>query len=369
MKSVYYFTNIFPKYRESLWKLLIEEDQYDFNIFYSIGDLNGIKSESNTKSKKLHILKNYFINSRLIWQSKVIGVVCSKKIDIAIFMGEMNVISTWIAVFICKLRNIEICFWGHGIYGNESKIKKFFRLLFLSLADRLLLYEKRAKKILIEGGFHKEKLEIIYNSLYYDHQKKLFHKLESENSSGLPYFKNDYPILLYVGRLTKQKKLEILIKSIYELVKSNFKVNLLIIGNGDQEFYLKSLIKKLKINNVYFYGAEYDEEKLSGLIYNSDLCVSPGNIGLTAMHALSYGTPVASHDNFNNQMPEVESIIEGENGFLFREGDPLDLARKIKSFLKVKLDKKKVSKIINKKYNPHYQKKIFDKLIFDGTNN
>ena len=49
----------------------------------------------------------------------------------------------------------------------------------------------------------------------------------------------------------------------------------------------------------------------------SDLTVSPGNIGLTAIHSLSYGTPVCSHSNFNNQMPESEAIINFEKWFFF----------------------------------------------------
>ena len=105
------------------------------------------------------------------------------------------------------------------------------------------------------------------------------------------------------------------------------------------------------------------------MIYLSDLCVSPGNVGLTAIHALSYGTGVASHNNFNNQMPEVESIIDGVNGFLFREGDYLDLVEKIRSFLKAKPLKKKARQIIDEKYNPYSQKLIFDKLILNGSNN
>ena len=284
-------------------------------------------------------------------------------------MAEMNVISTWLAVIICKLRSTEIWFWGHGIYGNESKLKKFFRLSFLRLADKHLLYEKRAKKLLLENGFQKESLEIIYNSLDYEIQKILFQKLEIDRPTGLNHFKNDYPTLLFIGRLTKQKKLELLISAVNELEKSNYKVNLLIVGKGNQREYLMKLLKKLQLNNFYFYGPLYDENKLSNLIYNSDLCVSPGNIGLTAIHSLSYGTAIASHDNFNNQMPEVESIIQGVNGFLFSEGDPVDLAIKIKSFLKVKRDKKKIRQIVDEKYNPYFQKRIFDKLIIDGSDN
>jgi glycosyltransferase involved in cell wall biosynthesis len=366
LKSVYYFTNIFPKYRESIWKLLIEESRYDFNIFFSSQEFNGIKSSTSFKNKKLHGVKNYILKSRLIWQTNVIKTVCKKKIDVVIFMGEMNVISTWLAIIICKLRNIQIWFWGHGIYGNESKLKKFFRLFFLKLADKHLLYEKRAKQILIENGFKKENLEIIYNSLDYELQKKLFKELETEKPASIPYFKNDYPTLLFVGRLTRQKKLEILIRAVKELDKLDYKVNLLIIGDGDQKDHLTRLINKLRLNNFYFYGSLYDENKISSLIYNSDLCVSPGNVGLTAIHSLSYGTSIASHNNFSNQMPEVDSIIEGVNGFLFRDGDYLDLALKIKSFLEVKPGKKKIRQIIDDKYNPYFQKRIFDQLILNG---
>ncbi len=217
--------------------------------------------------------------------------------------------------------------------------------------------------------FKKKNLEIVYNSLDYELQKKLFEKLESKKPSGIPHFKNDYPTLLFIGRLTQQKKLEILIRAVKELDKSNYKVNLLIIGDGNERDRLIWLLAKLRLNNFYICGSLYDEHEISSLIYNSDLCVSPGNVGLTAIHSLSYGTAVASHNNFNNQMPEVETIIQGVNGFLFKEGDSLDLAIKIKSFLEFKPDKKKVRQIIEEKYNIHYQKRIFDQLILNDPNN
>ena len=123
----------------------------------------------------------------------------------------------------------------------------------------------------------------------------------------------------------------------------------------------------LNSKNFNFFGEVYDESTLSELIYNSDICISPGNIGLTAIHCLSYGTPVVSHSNFDNQMPEVESIIVNENGFLFKENDENDLANKILYWLnKKKIKRENVRNIINEKYNPYYQKKIIDQLILNG---
>ncbi|MCD8208612.1 MAG: glycosyltransferase family 4 protein, partial [Bacteroidales bacterium] len=84
---------------------------------------------------------------------------------------------------------------------------------------------------------------------------------------------------------------------------------------------------------VWFYGECYDEKKLAELFYNADLCVSPGNVGLVAIHAMQYGLPVVSHDNFETQMPEYETIVEGKTGALFKEGDVDDLCRVVKNWL------------------------------------
>ncbi|GIS05973.1 MAG: hypothetical protein CM15mP109_07290 [Candidatus Dadabacteria bacterium] len=48
--------------------------------------------------------------------------------------------------------------------------------------------------------------------------------------------------------------------------------------------------------------------------------VSPGNTGLNAVHFLSYGPPVGTHNYFYNQMPEA-AIIEAQKktGFFFNE--------------------------------------------------
>ena len=139
------------------------------------------------------------------------------------------------------------------------------------------------------------------------------------------------------------------------------------IKKGKENTIVSLARKHLESKNFNFFGSVYDESRLSELIYNSDICISPGNIGLTAIHSLSYGTPIASHSNFDNQMPEVESIIVGQNGFLFEENDENDLANKILYWLnKGKVNKGNVRSIVDEKYNPYYQKKIIDQLILNG---
>ena len=371
MKKVLYFNNIYPLYRKPIWELLLNEDRYNFNIYYSKQNLNGIKSFNPLPDykniKKIYHIKNYFLFDTLIWQSRVIKDLIFENFQIAIFMGDMSVISTWIGSLICKLRKKKVFFWGHGLYGNESSLKKYFRILFLRLADKNILYENRSKKLLIKYGFDEKTLEVIYNSLDYDNQLDLFKKLEKKKFLN-QLFKKEMPIIVFIGRLTKNKKIDILIKSVGIINKHNPKVNLLIIGEGPQKKNLEFLsINTLNKSNFLFYGELYDEKKIAELLYKSTICISPGNIGLTAIHSLSYGTPIASHKNLNFQMPEVESIIDGENGFLFKQNDIIDLSNKILFWIENnKPNKRDIRKIIDDKYNPYFQKDILDKLILNG---
>ena len=373
MKKGLYFTNIFPHYRLSIWKKLINSKDFNLEIYFSIKNPLGIYSPdisdlfNENELSKLHVIKNYWLKKKfLVWQSNVIKIVFFSKYDFIMFLGEMNIISSWISIFIAKSRGKKVYMWSHGIYGNENIFKKFFRLIFLKLADFIFLYENRSKLLLKQNGFSEDSLEVVYNSLDYDLHNKTYIQLKHTKRRDVItcFTDNSLPIIIFIGRLTKNKKINLLVDALKNINSQNISYNLLIVGGGEKSDFLKNVYEN-SINDgwLYFYGTSYDSIITSQLIYHSDLCVSPGNIGLTAIHSLSFGTPVASHNNFINQMPEVEAIIEGENGFLFEENNSIDLANKITLwFSKNRLiNKDLMRKIITEKYNPDNQLDIFTK--------
>ena len=363
MKSIYVFSNIYPKYRKGIWDRLLEVEDHKISFFFSNRTIDNIaavsieKEYSVNNQKAFKKIDNIFLYKWLIWQKGVLSRTFDS-VSVVIFLGEMTVISTWIASCILRLRGIKVLFWGHGIYGEESKIKLLLRKIFLKLANHNLVYGERAKKLMIEYGFKHNKVSVVYNSINYDQQLDLFQKLENEKKHSI--FKNNYPVLLFIGRLTKEKKVNQLIEAV-KLLNEKLNFNLLIIGEGEEKLKLEELAQDLIIENrCIFYGKSYNEDELSRLIYNSDLTVSPGNVGLTAIHSLSYGTPVCSHSNLSNQMPEVESIIEGKNGFLFEENNVLNMVQKIEKWFgsNQNINKIGIRKIIDEKYNPENQMKI-----------
>jgi len=378
LKKVLFFTNIFPHYRFAIWKKLISSNKFILDIYFSPSNPLGIPTPDlnnlfdDQERTRFHFLKNYWLSKKiLIWQSEVLRLTAFSKFDCIILLGEMYIISSWIACLIAKIRGKKIYMWSHGLYGNESYIKRHIRLNFLKLADVIFLYENRAKKLLVKNGFDERTLDVVYNSLDFDTHQKHYNQLKKEDSTCFKkLFKDEsLPTIIFIGRITEKKKIDILIGAINKLNQTKASYNLLIVGEGENlEFYKASSQKGIESGWLNFYGKSYNTEETGQLIYNSDLCVSPGNIGLTAVHCLSYGTPVASHSNYKNQMPEVEAIIDGENGFLFEENDHVDLANKINSWFskKHKLDKDEIRKIIVEKYNPDNQLAIFTKRFING---
>ncbi len=317
MKSIDYFTNIYSHYRAPLWKLLIDSNEIRFNFFFSNKEFKGIHISDYNQSLKLKPkLTNISLFGKIMWQLGVVKSVLNSKADGLMFLGEMNLISTWISILICKVKNKKVFLWGHGVYGNESYLKMKLRLIFLNLADINFLYGNHAKNILVKNGFEKDKMQVIYNSI-----PSTSKKLKLNNNRKEYYKKHEMSThdILFVGRLTRTKKIKLLFKAFETAKKTNNKLRLFLIGDGKMRSILENKISNLS-HSIFFLGPIYNEKILEYYFSNSSLFVSPGNVGLACIHSLSYGTPVCTHNNMNFQMPEAEALDE-KNSILFEMDD------------------------------------------------
>lgn len=369
-EKILFITNFFPSYRKNIWKKLIDNKKSEVIFYFDPVQNKGFHveelffSETNKRKNSFKKIKNFYFFGRVIWQSLIVKECFSASFNQAIFLGDMNIISTWIGLLICRLRNKKTILWTHGFYGNESYIKRWLRILFYSIGNKYLVYEQRGKQLMINAGFDESKIFVIYNSLDYDLQKEYFNNYQKNKTKReLTFFKNSkLKTIIFLGRLTSVKKIDILIKSLMKLNSHVIKFNLLIIGDGPEKSSLKKISKKgLEKGWIYFYGKTYEESELSKLIYYSDLMVSPGNTGLNAVHALTYGTPVGTHNNFNKQMPEAAIVEDQKTGFFFNENNIDDLSFNINLwFSKFNINATKAEKrrIIDEKYNPEYQFRV-----------
>ncbi|MBR5920589.1 MAG: glycosyltransferase family 4 protein [Bacteroidales bacterium] len=274
-------------------------------------------------------------NKRLLggnWQKGVLRLLRRKEYGTYLVFAQTKDFSTWVLGLTARLFHPKkkVFFWSHGLYGKETFMERIIKKTLFKLPNcGTFLYGSYARGLMIKEGLDPNKLFVIHNSLAYDEQVAIRKQL-TVKPIYQEHFNNNYPNLFFVGRLTSVKKLDMILKAMKRLENKGQYYNLTFVGSGEKRKDLESLTGELKLEKrVWFFGPCYDENVLGELIYNADLCVSPGNVGLTAMHTMVFGTPVLTHDDFPHQMPEFEAIQEGKTGAFFKYAEVDDLVDKI----------------------------------------
>lgn len=355
-----------PLYREAIFSLIDQTFDCDWVFGEALGDIK--QFDVKKLRGKVSVVKNVsMLFGKAYWQKGVVKQLF-KVYSHYILLGEERCLSTWVFIFLSRLiPSKRVYFWTHGPYGKEGLGKKMIQFAFYRLVDGGFVYGNYSRQILIERGLSGKKFITIHNSLDYDKQVAL-RKQGLKSDEYKRHFKNENPILLFIGRLTKVKKLDMLIDAVAILKKQGYQYNLVFVGNGSEGKILHDKVNDLGLSDqVWFYGACYDEKANASLIYNADLCVAPGNVGLTAMHSMVFGTPVISHNNFPWQMPEFEAIHPGATGDFFEMDNVESLACTIQSWVSIGKDRETVRQAcfheIDTQWNPYFQIEVLKKNL------
>jgi 1,2-diacylglycerol 3-alpha-glucosyltransferase len=359
----------FPHYRAAVMRELLSSPQHDYVL---VADempvdptIKGWRVED--RARFIHAPCHRLI-SKFFFQKKVIGLALRRDFDAVIYMAYANFITTWLSALAARMTGKKVYFWTHGWNRTEAGLKAWLRRCFYRLADALLLYGHSAKMFGLTHGFAPEKLHVIYNSLDYELQKQIREEVTAEE---LQRFRQqlfegpDRPMVVCSARLTTNCRFDLLLEAQAQLRDEGHDFNLLLIGDGPERAALQAQAERLKLS-VHFYGACYDEAILARLIMAAHVTVSPGKVGLTAMHSLAYGTPVITHDDYEAQGPEWEAIVAGRTGDFFRRGDVKDLARAIRTWTQLPPDAARRAacyRLIDRFYNPSFQRRAIDRAV------
>ena len=131
----------------------------------------------------------------------------------------------------------------------------------------------------------------------------------------------DRGYIVYIGRLSDEKGVDILIRAMQE----NSDIPLKIVGSGNYQPQLEALATQLGLKNVEFLGSQYGDD-LESLFNNCRFVVVPSiwheNFPYVMMEAFARGKAVIGSDK--GGIPEY--ISEGETGFVFPSHDVKSLA-------------------------------------------
>jgi 1,2-diacylglycerol 3-alpha-glucosyltransferase len=141
----------------------------------------------------------------------------------------------------------------------------------------------------------------------------------------------DRPVLLYVGRLDKEKRIDMILRALPDILRVTI-VHLVLAGIGKEKQKLEGLREKLGIQQAVTFAGFVPDEDLQNIYKVADLFVTAGTAELQSivtMEAMASGLPVVAV----NAMALPELVHDGENGYLFSDGDSQMFAEKVVAIL------------------------------------
>ena len=322
------FFNHNPFYRLPIFNAIAETFECDFYFNASLTHAS--------VPFDVHLLKGYVkhipgwrILSRFVISYRF-GSLLQSKYTHYLLSGDSTFFLNWFLLLWSKIMGKKVFFWTHGLKVLPKKrLTKTIYHLFYGYADGIFLYGEYGKNNMLSIGCKEDRLHVIHNSLDTNVQTTIYNNL-TPSDIYKNHFGNNDPTIIYIGRIQKRKRVDLLVKAFELLRSSGVSLNMVIVGSSMDDDSIPSLISSFGLSDrVWLFGPCYDERMNAELLYNASVCVSPGNVGLTCIHSLSYGTPVVSHNTFNKQMPEFEAIKEGITGSFFLEDNVESLSKEI----------------------------------------
>lgn len=352
MKKLVIIQTTAPDYRAGFYKEIKEKLKDGFELYG--GNYYFEKSVKSAVQIEKTKIKNHFLLKRKVLFQTGIWHLLFKNIVLVLEMNP-RILSNWIFLIVRKTLRKETVLWGHAWprKGKESK-SDFVRNLMRILANKIIVYT----------NLQKEELNIkMPNKVIISAPNSLINASKMV-TSNLGKEQN----LIYVGRLTKQKKSLFLVKSFYkglDILPENTK--LIIVGEGEEKENIESFVKEKKIEErVLIKGHISSYHTLKELYATSFFSVSPGYVGLSITQSFGFGVPMlVSRDE--NHSPEIEATRPDKNTVFFDTDNTYDFIDKIEDVYRNKEDwinkRKNIVEFCKEKYSIDAMAKVFIDLV------
>lgn len=176
----------------------------------------------------------------------------------------------------------------------------------------IMAISKTTRRELVRIGFKKEKIHLVFPGI--GNIKKI-------NSN-----KYKKPTILYLGRIKKYKRVNLLIDVFRKVHKINPKVRLIIAGWGSEAPFISDFVMKNKLRKSIDITGPVSEYEKADLYAKSWIFVNPSlheGWGISVIEANAYKTP-----SIGFKVPGLsDSIVDGTTGYLCNDEE--DMVAKI----------------------------------------
>jgi glycosyltransferase involved in cell wall biosynthesis len=304
---------------------IISHDRKDAEAFFEWpNDVKWIKLDIGSVNSK----NNFY--SRIRRLIKIRNIVKKERYDVAVGFQVGSFALIKLATIFLKIRVVAAERNAPTLFNfiRNGKMKRFFSNIILFSADKIAIQFEEYYKYY--PFFLRNKIVVTPNWV------RLVENINFTEGKELTR-------VLYLGRLSYQKNVEILIKAMGFLQK-NF--SLRIVGDGPEVSKLINLTSQMELQNITF---ERATQNISTLFSQTDILCLPSRwegFPNVIAEALAHGVPCVGYRDCSGM---EQLIIDGINGKLAEEiGSPLSLANALMELSDMNLDKKIIINTVKK---------------------
>ena len=304
MKKLLILQNLVLPYRKPVYNGLARD--YDVTVLHS-----GVPTVDTEDTYKEILIPTRRIGPFFV-QNDVFREISSGKYDVVIAMFDLRWPAYILPMFKSRQRYGRWIFWGHRY--SRSSVVNYARDRLMRKADAILLYGHEEIDRMTRRGIQRHKIFVADNTIHVPNHHDYSRHVKSN--------------FLFVGRLVKRKKIDLLITifaRIRDRIPENIKLE--IVGDGECRDILRKIVRNSCLEDrVIFHGRVDQHDLLAEIFARACAYVSPGPIGLGILHSFAYGVPVVTTNYLEGSEkhgPEAVCLKHRFNGFTYTNEDEL----------------------------------------------
>ena len=300
----------------------LESKGLEVIVASSGGNLEDSLAKCHIPHRRLNMKTKFEFGPKAILSGfRAAGIVRAEKVDIIHAHTRVSQVAAAIASKLTGVPYITTC---HGYF------KKRARGVLDTWGRKVVAISAAVRDHLKDGlDVESSRVELIYSGIDSAKFSRVYSPAEIaaiKKSAGL----GDGHIIGAIGRLSSVKGHKFLIAAMKDVLVKHADAQCLIIGNGEEEGPLKSLVRSLDIEgSVKFLDSCTDTHKYLSVM---DVFVFPSveeGLGMALLEAMAAGKACVA-----SRIGGIEDIItDGTNGLLVKVADPFGMAKAINRFL------------------------------------
>jgi len=213
-----------------------------------------------------------------------------------------------------------------------SSLAKRYIINYYNSCDAVVAPSETAKNQLVYIGCKKE-INVVSNGID-------INKFRPDNFSARlkkSICPNNEFFILHVGRVSKEKRVNVLLDAAEDMIKNGIRFKMIVIGRGPEKHSLEMDVRNRKLSeNVCFLGYQPESELLK-YYATAGLFVTASPVeteGIVLLEAMASGLPVVGVNR--GSIPEI--VKDGKNGLIAEFETGAGLAEKIEVCMSLKIN-------------------------------